>query len=183
MREHSKSRQRPAPERNRQPGRRKRGKPRKAIPGDAVEIIYQAHPVGGSVDESAACDDRLAFRVGAGEVSPCLEGAVLGMRLGGKKTVTARAVNAFGLRYADRIHRMHRSRLPQTLRLKVGEPVVIRYRNGVSRPAKIVDVHGATVTLDANHPLAGRDVVLELQLVAIERPPVRSTDLPRTEPR
>ena len=142
--------------------------PREARPGDTVQVFYQAYPADGSTDESPGCDNHLAFKLGAAEVAPCLEAAVLGMRPGGKKTVTSRAVDAFGLRYADRIHRMHKARLPQSLRLKVGEQVEIHYPNGVSRPAEITEVYGSMVTLDANHPLAGRDVTLEIQLLDIE---------------
>jgi peptidylprolyl isomerase len=140
---------------------------RRARPGDIVQVLCEVRSSDDAAVAPAELGERVSFRVGAGEVFPCLEGAVLGMRPGDKKTLTSPAVDAFGPRYADRMIRMHQNRVPPDVPLRVGTNVQVLFPDGVRRPARIVEVNGPIVTLDANHPLAGREVTFEIELFSI----------------
>jgi peptidylprolyl isomerase len=90
------------------------------------------------------------------------------MKVGEKKTVTIPANEAYGPRSDDQIMEVPREKLPSGLTPKVGQQLGIRRQDGGTSITTITSVSDNTVTIDANHPLAGKDLTFEIELVKIQ---------------
>lgn len=141
----------------------------KAQEGDTVTITYQGLLDDGSVFD-ASDDDPLSFVLGDNEVLPGLELAVLGMNAGDQKTVIIPPEQGYGVHQKNLIEVVDIDVLPKGLQLKVGDRLEVTAANGTVFQMVIITRDEYTVTLDANHPLAGRSLTLRIELVSIERP-------------
>jgi peptidylprolyl isomerase len=121
----------------------------------------------GAIVESTHGNGALEFRLGAGQVIRALEDAVLGMEPGQTKTAAFRTEEAFGPHQPHLVHRIHRSRLPDQVSPMVGQELEIHYPDGRARPARITGISQAIVTLDGNHPLAGKNLTCDVELVSV----------------
>ncbi|MCJ7655554.1 MAG: FKBP-type peptidyl-prolyl cis-trans isomerase, partial [Dehalococcoidia bacterium] len=101
-------------------------------------------------------------------VIPGFEKAVLGMKVGEKKTVTIPVDEAYGPRYDEQVVELPREKLPSDLTPEVGQQLVMRQPDGREIAVVITEVSDETVTIDANHPLAGKDLTFEIELVKIQ---------------
>ena len=146
-----------------------------AKPGDKVKVHYTGRLESGEVFDSSECSDDdcgcttgpLEFTIGAGDVIPGFEQAVIGMALGESKTVVIPVDQAYGPRVEEMIAEVPRGDIPSDLVLEVGNQLEVTQQDGSSFPVLITEVTETTVTLDANHPLAGRDLTFDLKLVEI----------------
>ncbi|MBI5781073.1 MAG: peptidylprolyl isomerase [Rhodocyclales bacterium] len=135
--------------------------------GDTVQVHYTGKLDDGSVFDSSTGRDPLEFTVGAGQVIPGFEQAVEGMAVGQTKTVTIPAAEAYGDRVTEAVLQVPREQLPPDLEPEVGQQLVMQSREGRQIPIVVVEVTEDSITIDANHPLAGRDLTFEIELVAV----------------
>jgi len=136
--------------------------------GDTVQVNYTLKLADGTVIESSAGREPLEFTLGAGQVIPGFEKAVFGMKVGEKKTVTIPVDEAYGPRRDDLVGELPREKLPSGLTPEVGQQLVMTRPDGEKVIVTITSVSDNTVMVDANHPLAGKDLTFEIELVKIK---------------
>jgi peptidylprolyl isomerase len=136
--------------------------------GDTVHIHYTGRLDDGSVFDASAGRDPLSFELGAGQVIPGFDQAVLGMAIGEQKTVRIAVEEAYGEPREDLRFRIPRERLPEGMDPEVGAKLQMAGHDGGSFPVTVVERDEASVILDANHPLAGEALTFELELVSID---------------
>jgi len=136
--------------------------------GDTVQVHYTGKLSDGTVFDSSAEREPLEFKLGEDQMIPGFEKAVRGMKVGEKKTVTIPAKDAYGTRNNNLVEEASRQELPNGFEPKVGGQLQGTHTDGTTRIYTITKVTDTTVTLDANHPLAGKDLTFEIELVAIK---------------
>jgi len=143
--------------------------------GDKVKVHYTGRLESGEVFDSSECreDDcgcqsgPLEFTIGNGDVIPGFEQAIIGMAPGDSKTVLIPVDQAYGARVDEMVAEVPRGDIPADLNLEIGNQLEVTQEDGTTFPVLITEVTETTVTLDANHPLAGRDLTFDLRLVEI----------------
>jgi FKBP-type peptidyl-prolyl cis-trans isomerase 2 len=138
----------------------------KAKNGDLVKVNYEGKLVDGSVFGSSLEGEPLEFKIGDNNLIAAFEEAVIGMDLNESKTIEVPSKDAFGDYRDDLVLNVDRSQLPPDLEPKVGERVELM-RDEVTFTARITDVADDSITLDINHPLAGKDLIFDIELVEI----------------
>ncbi|NNE51111.1 MAG: peptidylprolyl isomerase [Sulfitobacter sp.] len=136
-------------------------------PGDNVSIHYTGTLLDGSTFDSSEGREPLAFEVGSGQIIPGLDEAIPGMEVGDKKMVKIEAANAYGPINPEMRQAVPREGIPADIPLDVGTQLQMQTPEGQALPVTVVEVDEATVTLDANHPLAGKDLQFDIELVSI----------------
>ncbi len=139
----------------------------KAETGNTVKVHYTGRLDDDTQFDSSAGRDPLEFTLGTGQVIPGFEEAVTGMSIGDSKTVTIPADQAYGPHHADLILVVERSQIPAHLNPEVGQQLEIHQQDGRAAAVVITEVTDESVSLDANHPLAGQDLIFDLELVEI----------------
>ena len=136
--------------------------------GNQVTIDYTGTLQDGTVfDSSKNHDTPLQFKVGEGMVIPGFEKAVKGMKIGEEKEFTLQPAEAYGEPNPKMIQKFPRNKFPEGGEPKVGMMMMMGGPNGQQMPAKITEVTTEHVTLDINHPLAGKALTFKIKLVAI----------------
>jgi peptidylprolyl isomerase len=135
--------------------------------GDTVKIHFTGKLEDGTVFGSTANREPLEFELGEGRIIPGIEKAVEGMNVGESKTVNVPPEQAYGQHRAELVQEVSRDRFPKGVEPQVGQQFEIPQQEGRPTAVKVVDVSESTVTLDANHPLAGRDLTFDLELLEI----------------
>ena len=133
--------------------------------GSRVKVHYTGKLDDGSVFDSSLKREPLEFKLGSGQVIPGFEEAVLSMQVGETKTVTIPADQAYGQKREDLILVIEKEKVPADLEPKVGDKLQMKQPNGAPVVVLITDMNEKTITLDANHALAGKDLTFELTLV------------------
>lgn len=136
--------------------------------GDTVSVHYRGTLSDGSEFDSSAGGDPIRFTLGSGEVIPGFESAVEGMSAGDKKTETIPAASAYGERQDALVFTVERDQIPEDSDVGVGDMLRIGFPDGTSAAVQVAALDDDSVTLDANHPLAGKDLTFELELVSID---------------
>lgn len=137
--------------------------------GDTVRINYTGTLSDGTQFDSSEGRAPLEFQLGSGQIIPGIERAVTGMEVGEKKQVTVAPAEAYGERDETRVQSVQRSQLPENIPTEVGTQLQMQTPEGQTLPVVVTAATDETVTLDANHPLAGRDLTFELELVEVEK--------------
>ncbi len=145
----------------------KAGDAAQAENGDVVQVHYTGKLADGTVFDSSVGREPLESTLGAGQIIPGFEQAVLGMKVGESKTVTIPAAEAYGPRFDDMLVEIPRDRLPSGKTPEVGQQLGVNRADGGVTIVTITGVSDNTVTIDANHPLAGKDLTFEIELVKI----------------
>jgi peptidylprolyl isomerase len=140
---------------------------RQAREGDKVQVHYEGRLDDGTTFDSSEGRDPIEFTIGEGEVVPGFEQAVTGMAAGEKKTATIAAENAYGERMDDLLFSVSRDQVPDGMEVNVGDQLSVGLPNGETVPMQVAGVDEESLTLDANHPLAGKDLTFDLELVQI----------------
>lgn len=136
--------------------------------GDTVSVHYKGTLDDGTIFDSSEGGDPISFTIGGGEVIPGFETAIEGMSIGDEKTEKIESGNAYGPRRDELVFRVGREQLPDGSDVEVGDVLRIGFPDGSSAAVKVAEMDDASLTLDANHPLAGKDLTFELRLVSIE---------------
>jgi FKBP-type peptidyl-prolyl cis-trans isomerase 2 len=135
--------------------------------GDKVRIHYKGTLDDGTVFDSSEGRDPLEFTVGAGQVIVGMDKEMIGMTVGEKKTIVAVADEAYGQRQDDAQQNVPREMIPADIPLEVGMQLQMQSPEGQVIPVAVVSIEEETVTLDANHMLAGKDLTFDIELVEI----------------
>jgi len=135
--------------------------------GDAVKVHYTGKLDDGSVFDTSEGSEPLAFTIGVGEVIPGFDQAVVGMRVGESREVTIQADDAYGERNEALSQTLDRDQVRLGVEPELGMNIEMHAPDGTVIPLTITEVTEKTVTLDANHPLAGLNLHFALQLVQI----------------
>ena len=148
-----------------------------ATNGSVVRINYTGKLTNGTVFDTSKVDGRepLSFRLGQNQVLPKLEAEIIGMSVGEKKTVAVDANDAYGPHQKQAIQKIPRSEIPDGVDLTVGNNLQATGHDGEIVPLRVLAANEETVTLDANHPLAGHNLTFEIELIEI----VKEGSLPR----
>jgi peptidylprolyl isomerase len=135
--------------------------------GNTVHVHYTGRLDDGSVFDASEGREPLAFTLGEGQVIGGFDEAVEGMAVGDAKTVRIPPEEAYGERRDELLIEVPREQLPDGMSVEVGMQLQLRREDGGAMPVTVADTGEDTITLDANHPLAGEALTFELQLVAI----------------
>jgi len=135
--------------------------------GDTVKIHFTGKLQDETVIETSKDRDPLEFTIGDGNVIPGLEQGVIGMAAGDKKTIAISPEDAFGQPQEDLVVDMKKSEFPKDVELAAGAYLNIESSDGKEFKAKVVEIKEDTVTLDANHPLAGVTINYDVELIEI----------------
>ncbi|PIE12635.1 MAG: peptidylprolyl isomerase [Rhodobacterales bacterium] len=135
--------------------------------GDKVSIHYTGTLSDGSTFDSSAGREPLEFEVGSGMIIPGLDKALPGMAVGDKKVVEIPPDEAYGPVHEEARQAVPKSELPADMPLEIGVQVQARNEQGQTMVLTITEVRDAEVVLDANHPLAGKDLTFDIELVSI----------------
>jgi FKBP-type peptidyl-prolyl cis-trans isomerase 2 len=138
-----------------------------AKPGDRVKIHYAGTLDNGEVFDSTQNREPLQFVIGGGQVFKGLEDGVVGMEVGESKQIHIKANEAFGKKKPELFVSMKREELPETLELKIGLKLKMKTPNDSVIPVKVKEVTDKKVVLDANHPLAGKDLNYKIKLLQV----------------
>jgi peptidylprolyl isomerase len=135
--------------------------------GDVVRVHYTARVEDGAVFDTSIDRHPLRFTIGDGQVIPGFDQAIVGMQPGETKTAHIPMDEAYGPYRKDMVVTLARSQLPENLELEVAQTWEITFSDRGRATVTVTDISEGTVTLDANHPLAGKDLVLDIDLIEI----------------
>jgi peptidylprolyl isomerase len=136
--------------------------------GDSVSIHYTGKLDDGTEFDSSAGQDPLKFELGSGQVIAGFDKAVEGMNIGDNKNVRIEAGDAYGERHEQLVQTVPRTALPPEIEPTVGMPLQSRSEDGQVINVTITEVSDESITVDANHPLAGMALNFDIELVAID---------------
>ena len=139
----------------------------RAKKGDKVKVHYTGTLDDGSVFDSSRKRDPFQFIIGENQVISGFEDAVIGMNPDETKTVKVAAENAYGPHLEEMVVALERDQFPEDLQPEVGQQLQVRRADDRNLIVRVTDVTETHVTLDANHPLAGEDLMFEIELVEI----------------
>ena len=137
--------------------------------GDSVKVNYTGTLDDGSVFDSSEGREPLEFTAGAGQMIKGFDAAVIGMKVGEVKTVTIPAADAYGAYDDTLLLVFSKDELPEGLDPQVGDELSLSGSDGRSMTVPVVDVTETTITVDANHRLAGKDLTFEIELVELTK--------------
>lgn len=139
----------------------------KASTGDTVTFHYTGTLRDGTTFDSSSGRDPLAFELGAGQLIPGLEREIEGMAVGESKRVEVPAAEAYGPYRDDILQTVDRGAIPEDIELREGLELQARDQAGNAMRVKVVTFDDETVRLDPNHPLAGHDLIFDVEVLAI----------------
>ena len=134
---------------------------------DKVKVHYTGTLEDGTVFDSSREREPLEFTVGGGEMIKGFDAAVVGMAVGDSKKFTIPADDAYGQRRDEMVFDVDRSQLPEGMEPEVGQHLQTEAEGGHPVILEIVSVADEKVTLDGNHPLAGKDLNFDIEVMEI----------------
>lgn len=135
--------------------------------GDVVKVHYTGKLVNGEQFDSSIGREPLEFTVGAGQMIKGFDAAMPGMNLGEKKTINIAPEDAYGPRSEEAIIEFPKENVPADMVLEPGMPLTLSNQAGQPVPVIVVEVKEDIIILDANHFLAGQELVFDIELVEI----------------
>ncbi|RJP68715.1 MAG: peptidylprolyl isomerase [Candidatus Abyssobacteria bacterium SURF_17] len=139
----------------------------KAKAGDTVRVHYTGWLEDGTVFDSSADRDPLEFQLGEGQVIEGFEEAIVGMEVGESKTANILPEKGYGPHYGEMVIEVGREQFPPHIAPQVDQVLQLQRPDGDRIRAIITNVSESTVTLDANHPLAGKNLMFDIELLEI----------------
>jgi peptidylprolyl isomerase len=137
--------------------------------GDKVFVHYVGKLDDGSVFDSSINSNPLEFTIGDGSIIPGFEEAVIGLEEGQKKSFTVKPEDAYGPYYNERVIVINKSQLPPDLDPQIGDKLQGQQPDGSVVLFSVIDRNEDEITLDGNHPLAGKNLNFEIELVKIQQ--------------
>lgn len=134
-----------------------------------VSMAYELKIEGELIDQATE-DDPLQFIQGHGHIITGLESAIEGMNIGESKHVSVKPEDGYGVYSEEDIIEIPRSEFPEDFPLEVDMEVTVEDDEGIESSAFIEEITADSVTLDFNHPLAGRDLEFEVKIIALRLP-------------
>jgi peptidylprolyl isomerase len=139
----------------------------KAKKGDVVKVHYKGTLNSGEQFDSSEGRDPLKFTVGAGQMIAGFDAAIPGMVVGEKKTIVIAPEDAYGQKKEDAIIEFPKSNIPADMKLEPGMKLQLRNEAGHPVPVVVTEVKDDVIILDANHELAGEELIFDIELVEI----------------
>lgn len=136
--------------------------------GSTVQVNYTGKLKDGTVFDSSYDRSPIKFTLGKGQLIAGFEKAVLGMNAGDKKTVEIPAAEAYGPHQENAVVEVERKVLPPDLEVQVGQRLELTQEDDSTVLVTVTAATDTTITLDANHPLAGKDLTFDIKLMSIE---------------
>lgn len=135
--------------------------------GDKVRVHYTGRLIDGTIFDSSEGRDPLEFTVGAGQMIKGFDAGVQGMRVGDKKTLQIPAAEAYGERDEEAIIEFPAENVPSDMKLEPGMQLSLRNQYGQPVPVVVLEIREEHIIMDANHTLAGKELVFDVELVEI----------------
>ncbi len=135
---------------------------------DTVRVHYTGKLENGQIFDSSLQRDPLEFTLGQGQLIPGFEQGVLDMKVNEKKTIQIPYTEAYGEVREELFHEVEKDKLPEELQLEVGMGLISKAPDGSERQLILHEIKENTIVVDANHPLAGKDLTFEVELVEIK---------------
>jgi peptidylprolyl isomerase len=135
--------------------------------GDTVRVHYTGTLTDGTQFDSSSGRDPLEFTVGSGQIIPGLDKEIPGMEPGEKKQVKIAPEEAYGERDPSRVQTIPRDKIPENIPTDPGTQLQMQTPQGQAIPVTVMEATDSEVTLDANHPLAGKELTFDVELVEI----------------
>lgn len=135
--------------------------------GDKVKVHYHGKLTNGETFDSSAGRQPLEFEVGSGMVIKGFDDGVKGMIVGEKKTINIPAGEAYGEKNPDMMMDFPKERFPADMQMEIGMQLMMSDPGGQQFQVKICEIKEEVIVLDANHPLAGEELIFDLELVEI----------------
>lgn len=153
--------------------------PRKVIPekrgektlvkkGDRIKVQYTGTLQDGTIFDKSKEEEPLEFTVGSGQIIPGFDKAVEGMKLNEEKKVTINPEDAYGKRDETAIREFPKNSLPEDFKPEKGMVIRLQDQTGRAIPGRIADINENSVTIDLNHPLAGKELTFNIKVIGIE---------------
>ena len=139
----------------------------RAKTGDSIQVHYKGTFDDGTIFDSSVDGEPIKFTIGSGEVIPSFEKALEGMAIGEKKSIHIPAADAYGEYYPEYVQEFDRGQITTDSELKVGMEINTKTPEGHSFVVFVTAVNGDKITVDGNHPMAGKDLNFELELIDI----------------
>ncbi len=135
--------------------------------GDVVKVHYTGKLTNGEQFDSSVGKEPLEFTVGAGQMIQGFDAAMPGMNIGDKKTINIAPEHGYGEKSEDAIIEFPKENIPADMKLEPGMPLTLSNQQGQPVPVIVVEVKEGVIVLDANHFLAGQELVFDIELVEI----------------
>ncbi|WP_234572073.1 FKBP-type peptidyl-prolyl cis-trans isomerase [Rhodohalobacter sp. 614A] len=139
----------------------------KAKDGDTVKVHYTGTLENGEVFDTSKEREPLEFQLGQGQLIPGFEKAVIGMSEGDSTTVDIPSDEAYGEVREDLIINVPKNQLPDDVEPQIGMQLQVNQQNGQPIPVRITEIKNEELVLDANHPLAGKDLTFNIELLEV----------------
>ncbi|HKL14939.1 MAG TPA: peptidylprolyl isomerase [Balneolaceae bacterium] len=136
--------------------------------GNTVKVHYTGTLKDGSVFDTSAEREPLEFKLGEGQLIPGFEKAVIGMEEGESTKIDIPVEEAYGEAREDLIINVPKDQLPEDVEPEVGMQLQVNQPDGQPVPVRIAEITDEELKLDANHPLAGKDLSFEIEVVEIK---------------
>lgn len=135
---------------------------------DTVKVHYTGKLTDGQVFDTSQGKDPIEFTLGKGQLIPGFEKGLLDMKVNEKKTITIPKEEAYGEPREDLVQEVEKNQLPEEIKPEVGMGLVSRTPDGREMNLVVAEVKEETIVVDGNHPLAGKDLVFDLEVVEIK---------------
>lgn len=135
--------------------------------GDTVRVHYTGKLTNGEQFDSSVGKDPLEFTVGAGMMIKGFDDAMPGMNVGEKKTINIAPVDAYGEKSEEAIIEFPKENVPEDMKLEPGMQLTLSNQAGQPVPVTVVEINDNAIILDANHFLAGQELVFDIELMEI----------------
>jgi FKBP-type peptidyl-prolyl cis-trans isomerase 2 len=133
--------------------------------GNVVDVHYTGKLTDGSVFDSSEGRDPLRFQIGSGQIIPGFENAVIGKNVGDKVTITIEPSEAYGEQREDLFVKIPTDKLPGEV--EVGQVLEATSEDGRSSQVLVHEIHEDHVVINGNHPLAGKELVFDIEVVSV----------------
>ncbi len=134
--------------------------------GDQVRVNYVGRFADGAIFDSSEGHDPLEFTVGAGQVIDGFDQAVIGLKVGESCKVVVAPEDGYGAHMPEMVAEVERQQIPDHDKLMLGSMLEVGLEDGQSLEVQVVEISDATVVLDGNHPLAGKELHFEIEMLA-----------------
>lgn len=134
---------------------------------DTVKVHYKGTLSNGEVFDTSEGKEPLEFKLGEGQIIPGFEKGIVGMQAEESKKINIPVAEAFGEPKEELLQEVPKAQLPQDIKPEVGLKLMSQSPEGQQIPLVVTEVKEDTITVDANHPLAGQDLTFEVTLVSI----------------